>query len=113
MNGRRSIVGALSVAVLVAGSSLLAQPAGAATSCTAGMSPKVPIGYSSLKVGCVIDISPTPANNPSGLEIHDATNAAWHRGAARNAGVATTLNSTAITYVAGVLTAADVRRPIS
>ena len=113
MSIRRSLAVATASGAVLLGLFATAEPVSAVSSCIASMSPKVPVGYSSLAVGCVIDISPTPSANATGLEVHDALNAAWHRGAARTATVTVTPGSATFTYASGAITTADIRRPIS
>src|SRR5262249_29583396 len=110
---RRPRFGSALVAVALATAALvpiLAAPASAAPACpNVGIYPKSPGGESGLKVGCTT----AGTDSVTALTVHDAANATWHRGAARNVVVNTTSGSTAITYAAGVLAIADVRRPIS
>ena len=113
MSIRRSLAVVTASGAVLLGLFATAEPVSAVSSCIASTSPKMPVGYSSLAVGCVIDISPTPASNATGLEVHDALNAAWHRGAARTATVTVTPGSATFTYASGAITTADIRRPIS
>jgi hypothetical protein len=88
---------------------VLASPASAAVTCTTGQFPKTPSAQSGLKVACTVSAG-TTINR---VEVHDAKNAKWRAGAARNVTVTTAANSATITYASGALTASDVRRPIS
>lgn len=90
-----------------------ATPASAVNACTTGQFPNRASAQSGLDVACLFDYSATSTANVGGYEIHDALNASWHRGAARTAAINTTSASTTITYTSGVLSAADIGRPIS
>jgi hypothetical protein len=100
---------------------MLAAPAGAVTTgCTAGQYPNRMASQSQLKVACLAD-APDTANH---IDIHDTDTAIWHHGTAKavSLGVspfntaptrAVTASSTTIHFASGVITAADVRRPIT
>jgi hypothetical protein len=88
---------------------IFASPAMAANSCSGGMFPNTPGAQSGLKVTCTSDAG-TKIDN---INIADYPNAAWHRNAARTVAVTTGNNSGTITFAAGAITAADLRRPIS
>lgn len=106
--------GALLTALLAIPFALvMASPASAHT-CNTGVYPNRASSQSGLDVACLFDQSATPTLNVGVFELHDSLNAAWHRGAARTVTVSTAAASTTITFLAGVLTAAnDVQRPIS
>src|SRR6185369_8892199 len=55
----------------------------------------------------------TASSNPNHIEIHDATVAAWHRGAARTVNCATTTSTTLGPCITGLLTQRDKGRPVS
>jgi hypothetical protein len=84
----------------------------AVASCQTSTSPINVSSEAGLKVGCLLDVSATATANTAQIQIHDALNAAWHRGAARTATVTTTVGTT-ITFAAGTIQAGDIRRPIS
>ena len=88
-------------------------PAGAAATCQTSINPNQASAQSGLKVGCIIDVSATPTANANHIEVHDGTNATWHRGAARTVTVNTTNTSKAITFATGTMAGTDLRRPIS
>ena len=103
-----------------------ASPAGALATCQTSQNPNSASAQASLKVGCLIDLSATATSNVDHIEVHDGTNAAWHRGAARTVTVTTSgtpalpgpppvpaVPSANLTFAAGTLGQADVRRPIS
>lgn len=93
---------------------VMAVPASAVSTCTSGINPKVPGGQSGLRVACLLDVSATASLNVNRLEVHDALDAVWHRGAARTVTVTTFASpSTTITFAAGQLGQGDLRRPIS
>ena len=108
---RVTLIAALSASlVLVTGSA-----ASATNSCTTGIAPSTPGWQSGLRVACLLDLVPTPASptpdpNITVLEVHDALNAVWHRGAARLAATGVTSGLNTLT---GGLVAEDVGRPIS
>jgi len=93
---------------------VFAAPAGAANGCTGGEFPSSFAAQSGLKVACHTD----PGSTANHVEIHDAPNVKWHHGGARTqalsraSGNVTTAGSATITFTAGQITAADVRRPI-
>lgn len=87
--------------------------ASAATTCQTSTAPINVSSEASLKVGCIVAVSATATQNVDHLQINDALNAAWHRGAARTVSVTTTSASTAITFAAGNLGTVDINRPIS
>ena len=58
-----------------------AAPAGAAATCQTSQNPNSASAQASLKVGCLIDLSATATLNANHIEVHDGTNASWHRGA--------------------------------
>jgi hypothetical protein len=84
----------------------------AAATCQSSVSPINVNSEVSLKVACLVDVSATASLNTNHLEIHDALNAAWHRGAAQTVTV-TTAVSTTLTFAAGTIQTRDVNRPIS
>ena len=55
----------------------------AADTCSSGIFPKSAGGQSGLKVACSFDARTEPTLSVGRIEIHDATDAGWHRGAAR------------------------------
>jgi hypothetical protein len=112
---RKSVRAGLGIALAISMPLALgfgATPAGAATTCQTSQNPNGASSQASLKVGCITDLSATASQNVNHLDVHDGTNATWHRGAARTATVTTALTTT-ITFAAGTLIQADVRRPIS
>src|SRR5207237_567852 len=58
-------------------------PAFAADTCSSGIFPKSAGGQSGLKIACSFDARTVPTLSVGRIELHDATDAAWHRGAAR------------------------------
>jgi len=112
---RKSVIAGIGVALAVSMPLAMfatASPAGAAATCQTSQNPNGASAQASLKVGCIVDLSATASQNANHIDVHDGTNATWHRGAARTASV-TTAVSTTITFAAGTLFPADVRRPIS
>jgi hypothetical protein len=94
----------------------VASPAGAANGCTAGEFPSTFAAQASLKVACHTDAG----TNTNHIEIHDANNAVYHHGGARNvnlakpsSGNAVTSGSATIFFASGTLKNTDVRRPIN
>lgn len=112
---RKSVLAGIGVALAISMPLALvaAVPAGAANTCVSSINPNQAGAQSGLKVGCLIDVSATPTANADHIEIHDATNASWHRGAARTVTVNTTSLSAAITFAVQSFAQADLRRPIS
>lgn len=92
---------------------MFAVPAGAVAACESTVSPNHASSLAGFKVGCVIDVSATATANADHIDIHDGTNANWHRGAARTVTVNTTNLSATITFAVGTLATNDIRRPIS
>jgi hypothetical protein len=109
---RRRLFGSILAAVALASTAaipILASPAGAAVSCPqAGEFPNVQGAQSNLKVDCTT----AAGDNATAVVIHDAVNAKWHSGAARQITITTEAVNSA-TIVASGLSASDVRRPIS
>jgi len=108
----------LAVAIATAGAiPLFAAPAGAATTCngagppavTGGEFPNIAGSQSVWKVNCTT----AAASKIDSANVADGGNGYWHRGAARSATVTTAANSANITYAAGHITSADIKRPIS
>ncbi len=105
-------------ALLAGGTALLSAllipiaPAFAVDSCSSGIFPKSAGGQSGLKVACSFDARTVPTLSVGRIEMHDATNAAWHRGAARKVTIdvvakgSTTL-SAAITNVQTLIPVTD------
>jgi hypothetical protein len=87
--------------------------ASAATTCQTSTAPINVSSEASLKVGCIVDVSATATQNADHIQINDALNAAWHRGAARTVSVTTANASTTITFAVGNLGTVDLHRPIS
>ena len=60
-----------------------------------------------------IDCTTNALQKVDSITAGDAKDAYWHRGTARTVAITTVAGSQTITYASGVITAADIRRPIS
>ena len=112
---RKSVLAGIGIALAMSMplAMLTAVPAGAAAACESTQAPNHASSLQGFKVGCVIDVSATPTLNANHIDVHDGTNANWHRGAARTVTVTTAAASATITFAVGTLATADIRRPIS
>ena len=122
---RRPRFGSVLAAVAIATAGVIpifVSPAGATNNCGPGAGsagavnasggsefPVGPGALASLKIDCHQDAGAIADN----IIIHDAPNALWHHGAARNVAITPTNSSATITFAANAITASDIGRPIS
>lgn len=114
---RRPRFGSVLAAVAVATAGvipLFAAPAGALNTCNAvgvaGQS--FPATAGATLAQWKIDCTTNAGTKVDNAIFADSGNAYWHRGAARTATVTTTAASVNISFAAGAITTADIRRPI-